>query len=79
MWLPRFEKIRNLFRLDTRAGSSSSKVVSCLALSFCLSGYSTLIAESSDSSGYRPKPIPEMQALPLPHDEVSIQNKGTEL
>lgn len=30
------------------------------------------------TNGFHPKPVPSMQAIPLPHDQVSIQHEGKE-
>ena len=76
---PRFVKTRKPFRLEAQASSFSLTASFYLALSLCTLGCSTLINSQSEVGGYHPKPIPEMQALPLPHDQVSIQNKGKEL
>jgi hypothetical protein len=79
MWPPRFVKNQKPFRLEARASSFLFIAPFYLVLSLCLLGTSTWISAQSEAKGYRPKPIPEMQALPLPHDQVSIQNKGKEL
>lgn len=31
-----------------------------------------------DTTGFKPKPVPSMQAIPLPHDQVSFQQEGVE-
>ena len=48
---------------------------SCLLLGLVM-GFVTIAQELPE--GFRPNPIPSMQALPLPHDQVSIQQEGQE-
>lgn len=79
MWPPRCVKTRKPFRLEAGAGSFNFDYPFYLVLSLCLLGNSKLIRAQPEARGYHPKPVPEMQALPMPHDQVSIQNKGKEL
>src|SRR4051812_20726936 len=38
-----------------------------------------VLAVATLASAAEPKPVPRVQALPLPHDEVSFQREGVEL
>ena len=45
----------------------------------CMSAALLLLFSASSAAQFAPKPVPRMQALPLPHHEISFQRHGIEL
>ena len=45
---------------------------------FFVGGCFQPLVEQSGDAARQPKPVPPMQAIPLPYDQVSLQHQGVE-